>query len=153
MFRLHAIHDYHTKICTIDHIMIFIWTRWGRAMHVCIRKLTIIGSENSLSSSRRQTIIWTNDEILLIGPFETNFSEILIGIHTFSFKKCIWICCLWNGHSFCFSLNVLTHSPQKMAKWAKKIPSTHSGEKCLDFPKYLSFSVSKDLIDYCVSQV
>ena len=32
-------------------------------------------------------IIWTNDGILLIGPMGTNFSEILIEIYTFSFKK------------------------------------------------------------------
>ena len=34
-----------------------------------------------------QAIIWSNDRILLIGPLETYFSEILIKIHTFSFKK------------------------------------------------------------------
>ena len=36
---------------------------------------------------RRQAIIWTNAAMLLIGPLETNLSEILIEIHTFSFKK------------------------------------------------------------------
>ena len=46
-----------------------------------------IGSDNSLSPGRRQAIIWTNAGILLIGPWGTNFSEILIDIHTFSFKK------------------------------------------------------------------
>ena len=35
----------------------------------------------------RQTIIWTNAGILLIGPLGTNFSKILIKINTFSFKK------------------------------------------------------------------
>ena len=34
-----------------------------------------------------RAIICINDEILLIGPLETNFSEILIRIQTFSFKK------------------------------------------------------------------
>ena len=34
---------------------------------------------------------------MLIGPLGTNFSKILIEIHTFSFKKCIWICRLENG--------------------------------------------------------
>ena len=32
-------------------------------------------------------IIWTNAGILLIGHLGTNFSEILIKIYTFSFKK------------------------------------------------------------------
>ena len=56
-------------------------------MHICVGKLTITGSDNGLSPGRRQAIIWTNDGILLIGPLGTNFSEILIEIHTFSFKK------------------------------------------------------------------
>ena len=50
-------------------------------------KLTIIGSDNGLSPARRQAIIWTNAGILLIGSLGTNFSEISIGIQTFSFKK------------------------------------------------------------------
>ena len=62
-------------------------THWGRATHICVSKLTIIGSDNGLSPDRRQANIWTNAGILLIGPLGTNFSEILIGIQTFSFKK------------------------------------------------------------------
>ena len=62
-------------------------TRWGRVTHICVGKLTIIGSDNGLSPGRRQAIIWTNAGILLIGPWGTNFSEILIGIQAFSFKK------------------------------------------------------------------
>ena len=56
-------------------------------MHICVSKLTIIGSDNGLSPERRQAIIWTNAGILLIGPLGTNFSEILIVIQTFSLKK------------------------------------------------------------------
>ena len=56
--------------------------------HICVGKLTIIGSDNGLSPGRRQAIIWTNAEILLIWHLETNLkNEILIGIQTFSFKK------------------------------------------------------------------
>ena len=62
-------------------------THWGRVTHICVSKLTIIGSDNGLSPGRRQAIIWTNDGFLLIGPLGTNFSEILIEINTFSFKK------------------------------------------------------------------
>ena len=29
-------------------------------MHICVDKLTIIGSDNGLSPGRRQAIIWTN---------------------------------------------------------------------------------------------
>ena len=62
-------------------------THWGRVTHICLSKLTIIGSDNGLSPERRQAIIWINAGILLIGPLGTNFSEILIRIQTFSFKK------------------------------------------------------------------
>ena len=62
-------------------------THWGRVTHIWVSKLAIIGSDNGLSPDRRQAIVWTNAGILLIGPLGTNFSEVLIGIQTFSFKK------------------------------------------------------------------
>ena len=49
--------------------------------HICISRLTIIGSDDGLLPDRRQAIIWTIDGILLIGPWGTTFSEILIEIH------------------------------------------------------------------------
>ena len=51
----------------------------------------------------RQTIAWTNADILIIGPLVTQLSEILIRISWFSFKKCIWECSL----IFCSGINVL----------------------------------------------
>ena len=68
----------------------FSLTHWGQVTHICIIKLTLIGSDNGLLSGRHQVIIWTNDGILLIGPLGTNFCEILITIHIFSFKKMHW---------------------------------------------------------------
>ena len=62
-------------------------THWGRVTHICVSNLTTIGSANGLSPGRRQAITWTNAGILLIGSLGTNFSEILIEISTFSFKK------------------------------------------------------------------
>ena len=53
--------------------------------HIYGEILTIIRSANDLSPGRCQAIIWTNPGILFIVPLETNFSEILIKIHTFSF--------------------------------------------------------------------
>ena len=47
-------------------------------MYICVSKLTIIGPDNGLSPGRHQAIVWNNAGILLIGPLETNFSEILI---------------------------------------------------------------------------
>ena len=68
-------------------ILLRVLTHGGRVTHICVSRLTIIGSDNGLSPGRRQAIIWTNAGILLIRTSGTNFSEILIEIHTFSFKK------------------------------------------------------------------
>ena len=65
----------------------FCISHWGRVTHICLSKLTIIGSDNGLAPGRRQAIIRTSARILLIGSLGTNFSEILIGIQTFSFTK------------------------------------------------------------------
>ena len=62
-------------------------THWGWVTHICISKLSIVGSDNGLLPGWCQAIIWTNDWIMLIGPLRTNLSEILIKICTFSFKK------------------------------------------------------------------
>ena len=70
--------------------------------HICVSKLTITGSDNGLSPGRRQAIIWTNAGILLIRTLGTNFSEISIEIHTFSFKKMSA-----KQRPFCLGLNVL----------------------------------------------
>ena len=82
-------------------------THWGRATHICIGNLTIIGSDNGLSPYRRQAIIWTNAGILLIGPLGTNFSEISIEILIFSFKKMRLKVSSAKWRPFCLSLNEL----------------------------------------------
>ena len=62
--------------------------------HICVNKLTVIGSDNGLSPGRRQAIIWTNAGILLIGPLGTNFSEIFIKMDIFiqenAFENVVW---------------------------------------------------------------
>ena len=76
--------------------------------HICVSKLTIIGSTNGLLPGRCQAIIWTNAGILLIGPLGTNFSEILSKIHSFSFKKMHLKMSSAKWPPFCFGLNVLS---------------------------------------------
>ena len=76
-------------------------------MHICISKLTIIGSDNGLSPRRRQAIVWTNVEILLIGHLGANFSEIVIKILTFSFKKMRFKVSSAKWRPFCLSLKGL----------------------------------------------
>ena len=83
-------------------------THWGRVMHKCVSKQTIIGSDNGLSPGRRQAIIWTNDGILLIRSLGTNFSEILSKNHTFSFKKMLLKMSSAKWQPSWLGLNVLT---------------------------------------------
>ena len=91
-------------------------THWGQVTHICISKLTIIGSDNGLSPGRRPAIIWTNAGILLIGPLGTNFSKILVKVQNFLLIKTHvkissakwwpflsrgrWVKALVNGHYF-----------------------------------------------------
>ena len=67
-----------------------------------------IASDNGLSPSQCQAIIWTNAGILSIGPLWTNFNEISIKIHIFTFKKIHLKMSSWKWQPFCLSLNVLT---------------------------------------------
>ena len=83
-------------------------THWGRVMHICISKLTINASDNGLSPGRCQAIIWNNAGILSIGPLGTNFSEILIAILIFCFKKMRLKVSSAKWRPFCLGLNVLS---------------------------------------------
>ena len=80
---------------------------WGRVTHICVSKLTTIGSDNGLSPGRHQAIIWINAEISLIGPLATNFSEIVIEIYTFSFKKMHLKVSSAKRRPFCLGPNVI----------------------------------------------
>ena len=68
-----------------------------------------MGSDNGLSPVRRKAILWTNAGILLIGLLGTNFSDILIVIQTFSFKKLHLKTSSAKWRPFCLGLNVLIH--------------------------------------------
>ena len=93
------------------HPNFVIWlTHWSRVTHICVSRLTIIGSDNGLLPDRRQAIIWTNAGILLMGPLGTNFSEILIKIYTFSFRK-MHLKTSGKWRPCCLGLNVLNKVP------------------------------------------
>ena len=73
-------------------------THWGQVKHICVSKLTIIGSDNGLWPRQCKVVTWINAGILLIGSLGTNFSEIFIEIYSFHSRKCIWkwrTFCLW----------------------------------------------------------
>ena len=97
-------------------------THWGQVTHLCISKLTIIGSYNGLSPSQRQAIIWTNAGILSIGPLGMDFSEILMEIDTFSFKKMRLKILSAKWRPSCLGLNVLSlqNTPHTTAYILKK---------------------------------
>ena len=83
-------------------------THWGRVTHICVSKLTIIGSNNSLSPDQRQAIIWTNAGLLSIGPLWTYFSENLIKMQQFSLTKMHLKMSSAKWCPSCLGLNVLT---------------------------------------------
>ena len=127
---LFFLHRTIISMCFIDHVKkvllaFVILTRWGRVTHICVSKLTIIVSDNGLSPGRRQAIIWTNDGILLTEPLGTKFSEILIGIQTFSFKKMRLKMSSAKWRPFCLGLNDLTLTHQEISKlrWLTWMPS------------------------------
>ena len=92
-------------ICSHNKLMMVL-SHSGRVTHICVNKLTSIGSDNGLPGWR-QAIIWTNVGILLIRTLGTIFSEILIEIHIFPFTKMHlkMLCGKW--WPFCLGLNVL----------------------------------------------
>ena len=95
---------------------------WGRVTHVCVSKLTIIGSDDGLSPDRCQAIIWTNAGLLLIGPLGTNFSKILIEILIFSFKKTRLKMSSAKRRPFCLGLNVLIKIVRYFHFWISYCP-------------------------------
>ena len=103
----------------------YLLTHWGRVTRICVSKVSITVSDNGLSPDRRQAIIWTNVGILLIGPLGTNFSEILIEIQKFSYKKINLKISSAKWRSFCLGLNVFKQVPwqhccrnaYKSSKW------------------------------------
>ena len=81
-------------------------TQCGRVTHICVSKLTIIGSDNGLSPGRRQAIIWTNAGMLLIGPIGVISDEISIMKYLHSWKS-ISRCCLEKWRPFYLGRNGL----------------------------------------------
>ena len=73
-------------------------------IYASVRK-NIIGSDHGSSPDRCQAIIWTNAWILLIGSEGTTFSEILIEIHIFSYKKMHLQMSPGKWRPFCLGLN------------------------------------------------
>ena len=97
---------YHIYFRVVKQTVVVL-THWGRVTHTCVHNLTITGPDNGLSRGQRQAVIWTNAGMLLIGPLGTSFSEILIEIHTFSFKEIHLKMSPGKWRPFCLGLYVL----------------------------------------------
>ena len=126
--------------------------------HICVRKMTIIVSDNGLSPGRRQAIIWHKAGILLIGPLGTNLTGILIEIHTFSFKKMHLKMSSGKWRPFRLGLNVLKMPPVwEFLQW---LPFDVLHRNCLknknknifDLKTYLNIRV-KNMFETCLSLV
>ena len=90
---------------TINHSLIL--THWTRVTHICVSKLGIIGTNNGLSPVRCQAIIWTNADLLSIGPLGRNFSDIYIRLPQFSFSKLHLKMSSAKRRLFCLGVNAL----------------------------------------------
>ena len=77
--------------------------------HICVSKLSIIGSDNGLSPDRRQAIIWTNAGLLSIGPLRIYFNDNFFRIQQFSLKKMHVEMSSAKWRPSCIGLNVLIH--------------------------------------------
>ena len=103
-------------LCLWPAWLVLLWSRkmelthWEWVTHICVSKLTIIGSDNGLSPGRHQAIIWTNAGILLIRPLGTNLNEMPIKILTFAFMKMRLKVSSAKWRPFCLGLNVLKQS-------------------------------------------
>ena len=127
-------------------------THWGRVTHICVSDLITIGSDNGLSPSRRQAIIWTNARILFIGPLGINFSEILIEIHTFSLKKMHLKMSSAKGRLFRLGLDVInsqetSHTSPSWASYGvstvkifEKIDGVKTASQCNEHTQQYEFS-------------
>ena len=105
-------------------------THWGRLTHICVGKLTTIGSDNGLSPGRRKAIIWTNARIVLIRTLGINVSEIFSKTHTFLFKKMNLKMSCGKWLSFCLGLNVFWASTFVNA--ACKVSAISSRPQCVN---------------------
>ena len=94
-----------------------ILTHGGRTTYTYVGNRTIIGSGNGLSPGRCRAIVWTNAGIWLIAPSGTNFSEILIDIHTFSLKKMHLKMSSVKWRPSCLGLNVLAMFLVHICQW------------------------------------
>ena len=111
-------------------------THWSRATHICVSKLTIIGSDNGLLPSQRQAIIWTYAGILLIRPWGTNFSEVLIE------NWCIFVPENAFENAVC-EMSAILSRPQCVNKYSQlPVLSLHTWVQSMDTPDSSGYKIT-----------
>ena len=118
--KIRKTHSYYVVLFGVI-LFLYVLTHLGRVTHICVSKLTTIGSDNGLSPDRRQAIIWTNAAILLIRTLGTNFSDSISQIRAFSFNKVHLKMLSGKWRPSCLGLNVLSSKP---GCWAL-VPNWH----------------------------
>ena len=93
-------------------------THWGRVTHICVNKLTIIDSDNGLSPSRRQAIIWTYDDSWPISSYKEQYSvnfnpKSNIFIQENAFESVVWKMAAILSRPQCVNLRQLSSSLQR----------------------------------------
>ena len=124
--------------------------------HICVSRLTIIGSDNGLLPDRRHTTIWTNVGIFSIGHMGTNFSEILIEICRFSFKE-MYFKMSSEKWRFCLGLSVLKccmiHTASDNRHQYKSIYLRNHSHWNVCFVVWNSIYFAKSLMPWYVSKI
>ena len=113
--------------------------------HICVSDLTSIGSDNGLSPGRRQAIIRTNAGILLIRPLGNNFSEFLVEILIFSFKKMRLKVSSAKRRPFYLGLNELTRKSPNIFFMNSAIIGSSNGLSHV-WPQAITYSSSNYLL-------
>ena len=91
--------------------LLLIWFHWGRVTHICVSKLTIIGSDNGCRLIGAKPLSEPMLKYWWLDQKKTIFSEILIETHTSSFKKIHLKMPSGKWRIFCLGLNVLILIP------------------------------------------
>ena len=79
-----------------------------------------------LIGAKSSSEIWTSAAVLLIRHLGTNFSEVLIAFHTFSFKKMHLKMSPGKWRPFCLGLNVLYSDIHILRVSCQKGPTRHA---------------------------
>ena len=118
-----TVSDHEGKVLSVKDITLKMPSSSGWELAHMIKDGWLSSVITANTIGRRQAIIWTNAGILLFGPLRSNFSEILIEIDTFSFKKMHLKRLSAKWRPFCLGLNVLMacESPvqQQAITWTK----------------------------------